>query len=663
MTDVTIRSLAELDPAFFARKGIKNLDLRSLELDELPAGLGAFDELEKLELHHCTVKAFHPGVFTAGSKAGKLEVELSYCKFDADGLFEKGLVHGLGTWRVQDYGFDYQRDPRWKRLASIADDGVGDEAFRRAAYVLAGKGTIEDAAPSEVHLRLLDHSKKPIREKVALYLDQKLPSPLASGAVKPGTRVLVLGAPIHHDKDGLKARLEALGLQTAKALKDAGAVLLLPKPGAKLADALAAGLPVLVEGHLEAAAKPAEAPPAAATAQEGESLDRLLFNADPKNVLLGLSLAKARALEGKLLADVVAVAFFSTDAAVRKEGKALLLSSAPEVLRGRLQGDKRNYASLDDGAKLTKLVKELAGFGVDAADFSIAMLRTFAGRESVYGGTFEGALEAALAQPGNSERAFEALADQPEIYLPVKKTFPKGLSKLRALTKLRIPHATVTSDANIAELAELPNDLELDYWVKDTKLEHLRSIAHKVTGLYLRGAYSNLTDIRELARFEKLTRLFLEETGVTDITPLAGLRLVFLKLSQTPVTSIEPLRGMTTLEGLYLSRVKCDLAPIAGLTNLTNVDLSGTDLQDLGLLAGLDQLVKLDLWGCAVTDLGPLAGKPLERLSLNYLPVTPDLRALFDVPTLGALDLVGTKVDEAQLADLRAKLPDLYVNH
>ena len=189
-----------------------------------------------------------------------------------------------------------------------------------------------------------------------------------------------------------------------------------------------------------------------------------------------------------------------------------------------------------------------------------------------------------------------------------------------------------------------------------------KAIATRVKGLFLRGAYSNVSDVSELARWENLQSLNLEETGVTDISPLAKLRLVSLNLKKTPVGSLEPIRGMTSLEGLYLSRVECDLSPVASLPNLTHLDLSFTTIPDLSLVAGLSKLVKLDLWGCTVTDLGPLAGKPIADLSLTHMPVKPDLRPLFETPALGRLCLIGTQADDAQVAALQAKLPDLYVS-
>jgi hypothetical protein len=658
MTDVAITKASQLDDTLFSRPGITRIDIRGVAFDELPADFAKLTELELLIFDNCTVKSFHPKAFEAGSKKGKVAVEFAYCEFERDALFDQALVHGLGTWRVEDYGSKYRRDPRWKQLASIGDDGLGNEALRRAAFALAGKAGLADGAPAEEHFRLLDHSKKPLRETAALWLDKNHPNPI----VPKGARVLVLGTPVRHDKAALQARFDALGFGLAKSVKDATAALLFPKPGPKLDDVLAAKLPLLVEAHLEGAAEQAVPTPPAATAAEGESLEKLLFNADPKNALLGLSLAKARKLEGELLAHVVAVAFFSEDAAVRKDGRTLLLAAAPESLRGRLQGDKRNYASIEDGAKLTKLAKELAGFDVDAQEFTCSMLRLALLKPDRYGGTFDAPLEAALAFPGQEERVFEMLSAEPEVYLPVKKTFPKGLSKLRALTKLRIPHATVTSDKNIAELAQIPQPFHLEYWVKNTKLELLRSIAKNVAGLYLRGAYSGVSDLSELATWENLRALSVESTGVTDLSPLSDLPLEYLDVRDTPITSLEPIRKMTSLRHLRAGRFQGDLSPIADLVHIEVLDIAFTKVTDLRLLSKLTKLRKLDLWGTAVTDFAPLQGKPLETLDLNYMQDKPVLTPLGDIPTLAWLSLTGTPVDEAELAALQKRLPNLNVS-
>jgi len=64
-----------------------------------------------------------------------------------------------------------------------------------------------------------------------------------------------------------------------------------------------------------------------------------------------------------------------------------------------------------------------------------------------------------------------------------------------------------------------------------------------------------------------LERLNLRNTGVTDLTPIAGLTgLERLYLCNTGVTDLAPIAGLIGLKYLYLCNTGVtDLAPIAGL--------------------------------------------------------------------------------------------------
>ncbi len=671
-----IATVADLEKLFAENPTADRIQFVSATLKKVPALVGKFANVTLIQFNNCEIEGFDDEAFHAGSANGKVDVEFSYTTFDSEALFAKALVHGLGNWRVQDYGWEYRRDARWKRLPQIGDDGLGDEDFRRTAYALLCDQNIET---TDANLRLLDHSKKPIRDKAAAIFDRCRTSPLVDGTVAAGAKVVVLGTPLFHEKAELATKLEALGLKVVKALKDATAVLVLPKPGAKLEEALAKKLPLLLEGHLraggttaKAAAGEASVPeaaaasaPKAATAGEAENLEKLLFSGDAKNTLLGLSLAKARALDGDFLGVVVAVAFFSEDAAVRKEGRTLLLGHAPELLRSRLQGDKRNYFSLTDGDKLTKLAVDLDRHGVPGKAFTIACLRLFAGRDQVYGGSIEPALEAALAlHPGEEPSVFDWVATQKEIYLPYKKTLPKGLSKLQSLEYLRIQGRVMANDSNFAELAALPKPIRIDYWVKDTKLAHFRKCAKNIASLSFRGSFSNLSDISEMKTFTRLEGTDLGDTQIPDLEPLRDLPLTWLRVGRTPIASLEPLRGKTSLTLLDIDCFTGDLAPVATLVNLTNLSAMATNITDLSLLAPLTQLAHLSLQTTAITDLKPLIGKPLTHLTISHLRTDKavSLKPLEQLPHLRSLYLYGTKVDEAEVASLQKALPNLYIS-
>ncbi|MDZ4287346.1 MAG: protein kinase, partial [Prosthecobacter sp.] len=104
----------------------------------------------------------------------------------------------------------------------------------------------------------------------------------------------------------------------------------------------------------------------------------------------------------------------------------------------------------------------------------------------------------------------------------------------------------------------------------------------------------------EILRGLPLEGLRLDETGVSDLSPLAGMPLKYLTCNGlTKLTDLSPLRG----------------AP------LEDAGFSGTGITDLRPLAGMP-LLKLNLNMTPVTDLSPLSGLPLEELWLVNLPIT-----------------------------------------
>ena len=92
-------------------------------------------------------------------------------------------------------------------------------------------------------------------------------------------------------------------------------------------------------------------------------------------------------------------------------------------------------------------------------------------------------------------------------------------------------------------------------------------------------------------------RLDLENTNISDLTPLQGMPLKWLYLNNTKVSDLTPLKGM----------------PLKWL------NLNDTKVSDLTPLKGMP-LERLYLDNTNVSDLTPLKGMPLECL---YLVGTP----------------------------------------
>ena len=119
------------------------------------------------------------------------------------------------------------------------------------------------------------------------------------------------------------------------------------------------------------------------------------------------------------------------------------------------------------------------------------------------------------------------------------------------------------------------------------------------------GAYRYYADTK---------RLDLEDTNISDITPLKGMPLKWLDLDNTNVSDLTPLKGMS-LEGLDLDNTKVsDLTPLKGMP-LKWLYLDNTKVSDLSPLKGMP-LAGLDLKNT------PAAEKPLpEWLDDNYIDV------------------------------------------
>ncbi len=173
--------------------------------------------------------------------------------------------------------------------------------------------------------------------------------------------------------------------------------------------------------------------------------------------------------------------------------------------------------------------------------------------------------------------------------------------------------------------------------------------------------------LRYLAVTTRITRLSLNEWGFTDLSPLSGLQLTGLSIGKNRITDLTPLKGMKLeilniaenevssltplkdmpLETLHLTKnnlqtlkgiencplvqLDCgenpvrDITPLSKITTLKTLDLSGTEISDLGPLRELE-LEDLWIWRCSsLSSLTPLKGmKSLQRLGARYMKLSLD---------------------------------------
>lgn len=140
----------------------------------------------------------------------------------------------------------------------------------------------------------------------------------------------------------------------------------------------------------------------------------------------------------------------------------------------------------------------------------------------------------------------------------------------------------------------------------------------------------------EIADLDALGNLVLNNTAVSDLSPIAGLgALDKLHLDQTAVTDLSPVADLTKLTSLLLNGSPVlDLSPIKGLTRLKVLSFGGCPVSNLSHLAGLKQLEWLQLINTAVTDLSPISGlTALKTLLLEQTDIL-DLRPVLPLKKL-----------------------------
>lgn len=104
------------------------------------------------------------------------------------------------------------------------------------------------------------------------------------------------------------------------------------------------------------------------------------------------------------------------------------------------------------------------------------------------------------------------------------------------------------------------------------------------------------------------------------------------------------------------------LQEIAGLYALTNLSVSGNNIDDISALAGLGGLTTLNLSSNSVSDLSPLSSLPcLRTLYLDSNPIT-DFSPLYALTSLTTLSIKNIDITENQLKALSEALPSCAIH-
>jgi Leucine-rich repeat (LRR) protein len=174
----------------------------------------------------------------------------------------------------------------------------------------------------------------------------------------------------------------------------------------------------------------------------------------------------------------------------------------------------------------------------------------------------------------------------------------------------------------------------------------------------LRCAASDLGSL-DVFKETSLSELSLYEGTFSDLTPLIGNPLTYLRIERAPVTDLTPLAQCTKLRNLYLPGTKIsDLGPLSNLS-LGNLDVSSTQVKSLLPVKG-DPLTDLRISNTAISDLSPIKDANFSTLEASNTLIT-DISLLDDMP-IRRFKVGGTKIKDFSVIAEFAGLNTLWVN-
>lgn len=139
---------------------------------------------------------------------------------------------------------------------------------------------------------------------------------------------------------------------------------------------------------------------------------------------------------------------------------------------------------------------------------------------------------------------------------------------------------------------------------------------------------SSISNVTFLTNMTQLTYLAINNIGVTDFAPLAGLsNLLSLSLNGGSISDLSVLSNMTALGFLNLNQTRVtDLSPLAGLTNLQSLYLQQNRIVNMTSLTNLPQLSFVDL-SLNLLDLSPgsetmaaIEALANQGVTVSYMP-------------------------------------------
>lgn len=127
--------------------------------------------------------------------------------------------------------------------------------------------------------------------------------------------------------------------------------------------------------------------------------------------------------------------------------------------------------------------------------------------------------------------------------------------------------------------------------------------------------------------------LRINNSKVSDLSPLKNLKLKVLVIKNSSVTDLSPLNSISTLEVLDVSQSKVSSLQTIQKLSLKTLVISNTQVSDLSPITNMP-LAYLDLHNTPVMDISPLKSLPLQAITFSENRVKNGLDVLNDIRVL-----------------------------
>ncbi len=202
-------------------------------------------------------------------------------------------------------------------------------------------------------------------------------------------------------------------------------------------------------------------------------------------------------------------------------------------------------------------------------------------------------------------------------------------------------------------------------WDWDKETADLTPLAG-LKNLYLDLAKNGIKDLSPLKVLKNLKGLDLDENNIEDLSPLAELKqltaLYLYNWGESNIKDITPLAELKQLTSLHIRGSFDDITSLTELKQLKLLLLNGS-IDDITPLAGLKQLTALYLQYNKISDIAPLTElKQLTELNLSSNQIS-DVTPLTGLINLEKLWLqYNPIVDKTPLEELRKKNPNVQID-